>query len=146
MSVVYSEESWGKCCLCVAAAAAVTAGSSSWEPCPVYFIKSPLSELTAPVCVWVRVCASRHHWSNMWSSGLMLWTVMQDSHCSCTGWLLIWNTWIMDRMWICCQILLLLGVAVNSSPRDGDEASCDGAFDIYFVLDRWADTHSFCLC
>ncbi|XP_036974146.1 ANTXR cell adhesion molecule 2b isoform X2 [Acanthopagrus latus] len=42
----------------------------------------------------------------------------------------------MDRMWICCQILLLLGVAVNSSPRDGDEASCDGAFDIYFVLDR----------
>ncbi|XP_073334236.1 anthrax toxin receptor 1-like isoform X1 [Pagrus major] len=42
----------------------------------------------------------------------------------------------MDRIWICCQILLLLCVTVNSSPHDGDEASCDGAFDIYFVLDR----------
>ncbi|XP_068429504.1 anthrax toxin receptor 2-like isoform X2 [Clinocottus analis] len=42
----------------------------------------------------------------------------------------------MDLMWICCQILLCLSVCVHSSPRDGDDASCDGAFDIYFVLDR----------
>ncbi|XP_070844779.1 anthrax toxin receptor 2-like [Chaetodon trifascialis] len=42
----------------------------------------------------------------------------------------------MDRMWICCRILLFLSVCVNSSLHDGDDASCDGAFDIYFVLDR----------
>nr|XP_046231163.1 ANTXR cell adhesion molecule 2b isoform X1 [Scatophagus argus] len=42
----------------------------------------------------------------------------------------------MDRIWICCKILLCLVVCANSSFRDGDEASCDGAFDIYFVLDR----------
>ncbi|XP_072227396.1 anthrax toxin receptor 2-like [Leuresthes tenuis] len=43
----------------------------------------------------------------------------------------------MDRIWICCQTLLLVGgVCVGSSLLDGDEASCDGAFDIYFVLDR----------
>ncbi|XP_034402914.1 anthrax toxin receptor 2-like [Cyclopterus lumpus] len=41
----------------------------------------------------------------------------------------------MDLIWICCQILCL-SVCANSSLRDGDEASCDGAFDIYFVLDR----------
>uniref|UniRef100_A0A3Q3LH89 Anthrax toxin receptor 2-like n=1 Tax=Mastacembelus armatus TaxID=205130 RepID=A0A3Q3LH89_9TELE len=44
--------------------------------------------------------------------------------------------WIMDRTWICCKLLLFLWVHVNSSLSDGDDASCDGAFDIYFVLDR----------
>ncbi|XP_028273478.1 anthrax toxin receptor 2-like isoform X2 [Parambassis ranga] len=38
--------------------------------------------------------------------------------------------------WICCQILLVVTACVSSSLDDGDEASCDGAFDIYFVLDR----------
>uniref|UniRef100_A0A3Q3L4D4 Anthrax toxin receptor n=1 Tax=Mastacembelus armatus TaxID=205130 RepID=A0A3Q3L4D4_9TELE len=42
----------------------------------------------------------------------------------------------MDRTWICCKLLLFLWVHVNSSLSDGDDASCDGAFDIYFVLDR----------
>ncbi|TNN86312.1 Anthrax toxin receptor 1 [Liparis tanakae] len=42
----------------------------------------------------------------------------------------------MDLIWIFCQILLYLSVCDNSLLRDGDEASCDGAFDIYFVLDR----------
>ncbi|XP_031154042.1 ANTXR cell adhesion molecule 2b isoform X2 [Sander lucioperca] len=42
----------------------------------------------------------------------------------------------MALIWICCQILLFLSVCVNSSLRDGDDTSCDGAFDIYFVLDR----------
>lgn len=43
----------------------------------------------------------------------------------------------MDRMWISGHILLFV-VSVCASPaaRDGDDASCDGAFDIYFVLDR----------
>ncbi|KAM9735452.1 ANTXR cell adhesion molecule 2b isoform 1-T1 [Menidia menidia] len=43
----------------------------------------------------------------------------------------------MDRMWIWCQTLLLVGGVCASSPLpDGDDASCDGAFDIYFVLDK----------
>ncbi|XP_045921945.1 ANTXR cell adhesion molecule 2b isoform X1 [Micropterus dolomieu] len=42
----------------------------------------------------------------------------------------------MDRIWIFCKILFFLSVIVNSSSHDGDDASCDGAFDIYFVLDR----------
>lgn len=42
----------------------------------------------------------------------------------------------MDRLWICCTILLFRSVFVNSSPQDAQDASCDGAFDIYFVLDR----------
>ncbi|XP_034564871.1 ANTXR cell adhesion molecule 2b [Notolabrus celidotus] len=42
----------------------------------------------------------------------------------------------MDPIWICCKFLLFLIVGVNSSLHDGDDASCDGAFDIYFVLDR----------
>uniref|UniRef100_UPI0037E7D72B anthrax toxin receptor 2-like n=1 Tax=Semicossyphus pulcher TaxID=241346 RepID=UPI0037E7D72B len=42
----------------------------------------------------------------------------------------------MDRIWICCQILLFVSVCVNSTLREDDDASCDGAFDIYFVLDR----------
>lgn len=83
--------------------------------------------------------------------------IMKDSFCRCTGWfgdfknkqtnkqtnsLLIWNAWIMDRIWICCKILLFLSVSVNSSLHDGD-ASCDGAFDIYFVLDRWVSADCF---
>ncbi|KAM3600338.1 uncharacterized protein V6R79_021699 [Siganus canaliculatus] len=43
---------------------------------------------------------------------------------------------MMDRIWICCQIILFLIVGADSSLHDGDDASCDGAFDIYFVLDR----------
>lgn len=42
----------------------------------------------------------------------------------------------MARTWICRQILLLITLWVNPSVHDGDKASCDGAFDIYFVLDR----------
>ncbi|XP_059214428.1 ANTXR cell adhesion molecule 2b [Centropristis striata] len=42
----------------------------------------------------------------------------------------------MDLLWICFQILLFLSVCVDSSLPDGEDASCDGAFDIYFVLDR----------
>ncbi|XP_041825859.1 anthrax toxin receptor 2-like [Melanotaenia boesemani] len=43
----------------------------------------------------------------------------------------------MDRIWICCQTLLLvLSVCRSSSLHNGDDASCDGAFDIYFVLDK----------
>ncbi|XP_049908534.1 anthrax toxin receptor 2-like [Epinephelus moara] len=42
----------------------------------------------------------------------------------------------MDLIWICCKILLFLSVCVNSSSHDSEDASCDGAFDIYFVLDR----------
>uniref|UniRef100_A0A3Q4H9C9 ANTXR cell adhesion molecule 2b n=1 Tax=Neolamprologus brichardi TaxID=32507 RepID=A0A3Q4H9C9_NEOBR len=42
----------------------------------------------------------------------------------------------MDRMWIWCKILLLAIVCVSSSSLEEEDASCDGAFDIYFVLDR----------
>ncbi|XP_061590351.1 anthrax toxin receptor 2-like [Cololabis saira] len=43
----------------------------------------------------------------------------------------------MDRIRTCCQVLLLVvSVCADSAVRDGDNASCDGAFDIYFVLDR----------
>lgn len=43
----------------------------------------------------------------------------------------------MDRTWIFSKVLLFVCVCVHSSLHDGDDASCDGAFDIYFVLDRW---------
>ncbi|XP_054467984.1 anthrax toxin receptor 2-like [Anoplopoma fimbria] len=56
----------------------------------------------------------------------------------------------MDLIWIWCQILLYLSVCANSSLHDVDDASCDGAFDIYFVLDRsgsvfghWDDIYGF---
>uniref|UniRef100_A0A8D3E157 VWFA domain-containing protein n=1 Tax=Scophthalmus maximus TaxID=52904 RepID=A0A8D3E157_SCOMX len=57
----------------------------------------------------------------------------------------------MDGIWTCCRILLLfLSVLVNSSLHGGDDASCDGAFDIYFVLDRsgsvsgnWGEIYGF---
>uniref|UniRef100_A0A3Q2PEF3 ANTXR cell adhesion molecule 2b n=1 Tax=Fundulus heteroclitus TaxID=8078 RepID=A0A3Q2PEF3_FUNHE len=43
----------------------------------------------------------------------------------------------MDRIWTRCQILLLvLRVLFTSSALQEEDASCDGAFDIYFVLDR----------
>uniref|UniRef100_A0A3Q1JLW7 VWFA domain-containing protein n=1 Tax=Anabas testudineus TaxID=64144 RepID=A0A3Q1JLW7_ANATE len=42
----------------------------------------------------------------------------------------------MDRTWIFSKVLLFVCVCVHSSLHDGDDASCDGAFDIYFVLDR----------
>ncbi|CAJ1071232.1 ANTXR cell adhesion molecule 2b [Xyrichtys novacula] len=42
----------------------------------------------------------------------------------------------MARIWIRCKVLLFLIVCVNSSLHDGDDVSCDGAFDIYFVLDK----------
>ncbi|KAM9820658.1 ANTXR cell adhesion molecule 2b [Neosynchiropus ocellatus] len=40
----------------------------------------------------------------------------------------------MDRLWICCCFLLSAAplVAVHAE----EQASCDGAFDVYFVLDR----------
>uniref|UniRef100_A0A1A8GR48 Anthrax toxin receptor n=1 Tax=Nothobranchius korthausae TaxID=1143690 RepID=A0A1A8GR48_9TELE len=38
----------------------------------------------------------------------------------------------MGRIWICCLLVL----RVCSALREDDGASCDGAFDIYFVLDR----------
>ncbi|XP_071762535.2 anthrax toxin receptor 2-like [Centroberyx gerrardi] len=54
----------------------------------------------------------------------------------------------MDRIWR--KILLFLSVFVNSSLCEGDDASCDGAFDIYFVLDRsgsvsehWGEIYGF---
>ncbi|XP_062290028.1 anthrax toxin receptor 2-like [Scomber scombrus] len=56
----------------------------------------------------------------------------------------------MDRLWICCKILLFISFFVNSSLNDGQDASCDGAFDIYFVLDKsgsisghWDDIYGF---
>ncbi|KAG7216596.1 hypothetical protein INR49_023305 [Caranx melampygus] len=42
----------------------------------------------------------------------------------------------MGGIWIWCQILLFVSVFANASPHGDDEASCDGAFDVYFVLDR----------
>uniref|UniRef100_A0AAQ4QMZ2 Anthrax toxin receptor n=1 Tax=Gasterosteus aculeatus aculeatus TaxID=481459 RepID=A0AAQ4QMZ2_GASAC len=42
----------------------------------------------------------------------------------------------MDLIRICSQILLCLSFCVRASLSDGEDASCDGAFDIYFVLDR----------
>uniref|UniRef100_A0A4W6BIV1 Anthrax toxin receptor n=1 Tax=Lates calcarifer TaxID=8187 RepID=A0A4W6BIV1_LATCA len=42
----------------------------------------------------------------------------------------------MDGIWMCCKILLFVCAFVNSSSSDGDDSSCDGAFDIYFVLDK----------
>lgn len=56
------------------------------------------------------------------------------------GSLRTWTARIMDRIWMFCGILLFVGA--NASLSDGDDdASCDGAFDIYFVLDRWV-----CVC
>ncbi|XP_077353788.1 anthrax toxin receptor 2-like isoform X1 [Festucalex cinctus] len=42
----------------------------------------------------------------------------------------------MGRLWICCTIIFLTAVLVNSTLTDGEEESCNGAFDVYFVLDR----------
>ncbi|XP_037835349.1 anthrax toxin receptor 2 isoform X2 [Kryptolebias marmoratus] len=43
----------------------------------------------------------------------------------------------MGRIWVCCcQILLLARVCGSSALHEEEDASCDGAFDIYFVLDR----------
>lgn len=43
----------------------------------------------------------------------------------------------MDRSHTCCHLLFLIAVLMTPSlEHDGGEASCDGAFDIYFVLDR----------
>lgn len=42
----------------------------------------------------------------------------------------------MDLIWLLCKILLFFTVCVNSTHHEEDGASCDGAFDIYFVLDR----------
>ena len=32
--------------------------------------------------------------------------------------------------------LILLGLSVNVEPLSDRDASCDGAFDVYFVLDK----------
>ncbi|KAM9841003.1 anthrax toxin receptor 2-like [Aulostomus maculatus] len=37
---------------------------------------------------------------------------------------------------LCCTIFLFAGVFGNAALTDSDQESCDGAFDIYFVLDR----------
>ncbi|KAM9794279.1 ANTXR cell adhesion molecule 2b isoform X2 [Syngnathus typhle] len=42
----------------------------------------------------------------------------------------------MGRLWIFCTILFFTAVLVNSTLTDGEEESCNGAFDVYFVLDR----------
>ncbi|XP_069369953.1 ANTXR cell adhesion molecule 2b isoform X2 [Paralichthys olivaceus] len=42
----------------------------------------------------------------------------------------------MAVTWTCCRILLCVCVLVDWSLQGEDDASCDGAFDIYFVLDR----------
>ncbi|MED6283082.1 Anthrax toxin receptor 2 [Characodon lateralis] len=53
------------------------------------------------------------------------------------NWMLICNEWIMDRNWTRYQTLLLvLRIFCMSSALHEEDASCDGAFDIYFVLDR----------
>ncbi|XP_034048457.1 anthrax toxin receptor 2-like isoform X2 [Thalassophryne amazonica] len=56
----------------------------------------------------------------------------------------------MDRIWTWSKILLFASVLGNSSSHDGDDASCDGAFDVYFVLDRsgsvsanWGEIYGF---
>ncbi|KAM3874425.1 anthrax toxin receptor 2-like [Diretmus argenteus] len=53
----------------------------------------------------------------------------------------------MDRIW---SKILFLSAVVNVSPCGGEDASCDGAFDIYFVLDRsgsvsqhWGEIYGF---
>ncbi|XP_062269523.1 anthrax toxin receptor 2-like [Platichthys flesus] len=47
----------------------------------------------------------------------------------------------MDVTWTCWRILLCVCVLVDWSLQGEDEASCDGAFDIYFVLDRSGSVH-----
>ncbi|XP_035040522.1 ANTXR cell adhesion molecule 2b [Hippoglossus stenolepis] len=47
----------------------------------------------------------------------------------------------MDVTWTCCRILLCVCVLVDWSLQGEDDASCDGAFDIYFVLDRSGSVH-----
>ncbi|XP_061887755.1 anthrax toxin receptor 2-like isoform X3 [Entelurus aequoreus] len=43
----------------------------------------------------------------------------------------------MGRLWICCPlILLIIIVLVKPTLTDIDDESCNGAFDVYFVLDR----------
>lgn len=105
-----------------AAAAVVTAVGCSWAPCPVHFMSSARSDR-----------------ANMWTPAWSREDDDDDDDEGLTPSLLIWNGRIMDRMWICCRILLFLGVCVSSSLHEGDDASCDGAFDVYFVLDRWGN-------
>lgn len=59
-------------------------------------------------------------------------------------WLLTWDAAMTAaRIRMGSKILLFLVVCMSASSRDGGgdgDASCDGAFDIYFVLDRWVET------
>lgn len=59
-------------------------------------------------------------------------------------WLLTWDAAMTaTRIRMGSKILLFLVVCMSASSRDGGgdgDASCDGAFDIYFVLDRWVET------
>lgn len=59
-------------------------------------------------------------------------------------WLLTWDAAMTAaRIRMGSKILLFLVACVSASSRDGGgdgDASCDGAFDIYFVLDRWVET------
>ncbi|XP_056150785.1 ANTXR cell adhesion molecule 2b isoform X2 [Lampris incognitus] len=54
---------------------------------------------------------------------------------------------IMECLW---SKVILFTLAIHSSFCEGDDASCDGAFDVYFVLDRsgsvaghWGDIYGF---
>ncbi|XP_061732945.1 anthrax toxin receptor 2-like isoform X2 [Nerophis ophidion] len=57
----------------------------------------------------------------------------------------------MGRLWICCPLtLLIILVFVKPTLTDIDDESCNGAFDVYFVLDRsgsvsahWHDIYGF---
>nr|XP_057918167.1 anthrax toxin receptor 2-like isoform X3 [Doryrhamphus excisus] len=42
---------------------------------------------------------------------------------------------IMASSWFCCTVLVMTSAVINSTLTDTDE-SCNGAFDVYFVLDR----------
>ncbi|XP_061655638.1 anthrax toxin receptor 2-like isoform X2 [Phyllopteryx taeniolatus] len=43
--------------------------------------------------------------------------------------------WMMGHLWMCYTILFTAAL-VSSTSTDGDEESCNAAFDVYFVLDR----------
>lgn len=85
----------------------------------------------APLCLseqQLQHVSSRTEWSTRFAVEVSSWIQKQPLR-GC-------NAWIMGRVWVCwCQILLLaLRVCGTSEEED---ASCDGVFDIYFVLDRW---------
>lgn len=138
VAVVDCEEAWGKCCPAAPAAVCQWCDAAAVGPAQ---LSSP------PACRPRGRTYYTLHRVNMWACrGDDAVKVMTDSKLHLlifffptTNPLRIWNAWIMDRMWMCCRILLFLSVCVKCSVQDGDDASCDGAFDIYFVLDRWVN-------